>query len=421
MAAVACLCLAGPLALPAQAQTVTTLVSNIGQSNTETAASFAKRAQPFTTGSNASGYTLSSIDVVSANSSSQAVSASVCTVNSSGHPTSTCTSLTAPSSFSAGTLSFTAPANATLAASTTYAVVFTVADSTTAFSWSHTSDDGEDAAGATGWTIGNAYLFRIGTPTWTEPTSGASHRIAINGSLALPAQAQTTNFYLWRTTMTVGVDEATSPVAYRYAGYHPTHSTGAIGSISTDADFGFPPWNPPHKHHVDRDSYITVGSVYETVISSEEGLFLLLPQLPDTGNVTLWLDHKKYPLSSASYATDGYQWRAFSAADWEEDDEVKVALVYERRLPSAPTNVSVTAPPGEEGTLEVSWDEADDGTFPIECYLVEFRHPAVRPGTESSPTPALSVPEKDAATARRPACGARTLKRASNTRSSCRR
>ena len=190
------------------------------------------------------------------------------------------------------------------------------------------------------------------------------------------AQTETTNFYLWRTTMTVGVDEATSPIAYRYSGYHPTHSAGAIGSISTDADFGFPPWNPPHKHHVDRDSYITVGSVYETVVSSEEALSLLLPQLPDTGNVTLWLDHKKYPLSSASYATNGYQWSNINADDWSENDEVKVALVYERQLPSAPTNVSVTAPEGEDGTLEVSWDEADDGTFPIECYLVEFRHPS---------------------------------------------
>ena len=39
--------------------------------------------------------------------------------------------------------------------------------------------------------------------------------------------------------------------------------------------------------------------------------------------------------------------------------------------------MSVTAPPGEDGTLEVSWDEPDDkGTFPIECYLVEFRHPS---------------------------------------------
>ena len=51
-----------------------------------------------------------------------------------------------------------------------------------------------------------------------------------------------------------------------------------------------------------------------------------------------------------------------------------MALVYERQLPSAPTNVSVTAPPGEDGTLEVSWDAPDaGGTFPIEYYLVEFR------------------------------------------------
>ena len=63
--------------------------------------------------------------------------------------------------------------------------------------------------------------------------------------------------------------------------------------------------------------------------------------------------------------------------DWKEDDEVRVALVYERRLPSAPTNVRVTAPPGEDGTLEVSWDEPEfEGTFPVECYLVEFRHPS---------------------------------------------
>ena len=36
----------------------------------------------------------------------------------------------------------------------------------------------------------------------------------------------------------------------------------------------------------------------------------------------------------------------------------------------------MTAPPGEDGTLEVSWKEPKKGTFPIECYLVEFRHPS---------------------------------------------
>ena len=63
--------------------------------------------------------------------------------------------------------------------------------------------------------------------------------------------------------------------------------------------------------------------------------------------------------------------------DWSEDDTVRVVLSYERLLPSAPRNVSVTAPDGEVGTLEVSWDEPEhEGTFPIECYLVEFRHPS---------------------------------------------
>ena len=203
------------------------------------------------------------------------------------------------------------------------------------------------------------------------------------------AESETTNFYLWRTTMTVGVLETPSVLLIQY-GYH---SGTGFGSISTDADFGYPPWNPPHKHHVDRDGYITVDriSVTEFTNSNERSLYLGMPELPDTGDVTLWLGHKSYPLSSASYGTAAYSWDNIHAndstdLDWKGDDpdttdvneadQVKVALVYERRLPSAPENVRVTAPEGEEGTLEVSWDEADDGTFPIECYLVEFRHPS---------------------------------------------
>ena len=54
-----------------------------------------------------------------------------------------------------------------------------------------------------------------------------------------------------------------------------------------------------------------------------------------------------------------------------------MVLSYVRRLPSAPQNVRVTAPPGEDGTLDVSWEEPEfGGTFPVECYLVEFRHPS---------------------------------------------
>ena len=171
---------------------------------------------------------------------------------------------------------------------------------------------------------------------------------------ALPPNPHHTNFYLWRTTITVGVLEETDPFAYLYTGYN---TTLGFGSISTSADFGYPPWNPPHKHHVDRESYITVTGVWNT----DAGVFNLnMPQLTDTGNVELWIGHKGYPLSSATYEGSGYFWTDVDL-DWSEDDEVKVALVYERRLPSEPRNVSVTAPPGEGGTLEVSWEEPEFG------------------------------------------------------------
>ena len=168
----------------------------------------------------------------------------------------------------------------------------------------------------------------------------------------------------------------------------------SVGSISTSADFGFPPWNPPHKHHVDRDSYKTVSGLWvnqTTAGGVSKDLLLRMPELPDVGNVTLWIGHKSYPLSSATYKDINYEWKnidnnASTDLNWKADDpdttdeneadQVRVALVYERQLPSAPENVSVTAPDGEVGTLDVSWDEADKGTFPIECYLVEFRHPS---------------------------------------------
>ena len=238
----------------------------------------------------------------------------------------------------------------------------------------------------------NASRFRV--TGLSNDTAYTFELRAVNGSVAgaavetgpatpvrpPPTRPQTTNFYLWRTTITVGVLEIPSVLSIQY-GYF---SSTALGSISTDADFGYPPWNPPHKHHVDRDGYITVANIVvnENTNSGEKSLALTMPELTDTGEVTLWLDHKNYPLTSASYITTAYIWRNIqnndsTDLDWSEDEEVRVALVYERRLPSAPQNVSVTAPPGEDGTLEVSWDEPEfAGTFPVECYLVEFRHPS---------------------------------------------
>ena len=190
-----------------------------------------------------------------------------------------------------------------------------------------------------------------------------------------PVRPQTTNFYLWRTTVTVG--SAAGKLGY--------DKSDSLGSISTSAKFGYAPWNPPHKHHVDRDSYQTVAAIYSYVRSGTDYLRIDTPDITriqgSPGSVTLWLNHTAYPFSVGT-PSSGDEALVFNTAfddtpevTWKEGDTVRVALVYERRLPSAPQNVSVTAPQGEGGTLEVSWDAADAGTFPIECYLVEFVHP----------------------------------------------
>ena len=208
--------------------------------------------------------------------------------------------------------------------------------------------------------------------------------VALSGALALPAVAQiapaapqTTNFYLWRTTLTVGS-------AAGLLGYD---KSGSLGSISTSAKFGYPPWNPPHKHHVDRESYYTVETIQSGISGGSLALFLNINEIEEIvdapGNVTLWLNHTAYPLRPNAVLPDGNNLVIrpgtldYPDLDWSEDDEVSVVLSYTRGLPSAPTNVSVTAPEGEDGTLEVSWEEPEhEGTFPIECYLVEFRHPS---------------------------------------------
>ena len=89
------------LALPAAAQSVTTLVSNTGQSTTSAPTGSADRAQAFTTV--AAGAMLSSVEIISEDNEGDDMAVSLCTVDSSGNPTTSCTALTAPSSFASGT------------------------------------------------------------------------------------------------------------------------------------------------------------------------------------------------------------------------------------------------------------------------------------------------------------------------------
>ena len=201
--------------------------------------------------------------------------------------------------------------------------------------------------------------------------------LCLAGPLALPAQAQTTNFYLWRTTMTVGESSG-------FLGYVRS-SLESWGELSTGAQFNYPPWSPPHKHHFDPAYQFTVKGLYIDPTGGIGGVEQLILEMGSTGgdgisvgNITLWIGNTSFPLGTVGGSTTSYGFAVPDVPDldWSEDDEVGVVLSYTRELPSAPKNVSVTAPPGEDGTLEVSWKKPKKGTFPIECYLVEFRHPS---------------------------------------------
>ena len=123
----------------------------------------ADRAQAFTTG--AVGATLSSVEIISGDNEGDDMAVSLCTVDSSGYPTSSCTALTAPSSFASGTLVFTDPASTTLAATTTYTLLIT-SPGGESLRLTNTSSDAEETGAAAGWTIANTYHIKNSANVW---------------------------------------------------------------------------------------------------------------------------------------------------------------------------------------------------------------------------------------------------------------
>ena len=159
------------------------LVSNAGQSSTTANNSGRPRAQAFTTG--AAGATLSSVEINYADAESHEMAVSLCTTDSSGYPTSSCTALTAPVSFASGTLVFTDPASTTLAANTTYTLLITSPESPIQnINLNTTSSSAQDTGAAAGWTIADAYNFKNLSNAWRTTTSGTLFLIAIKGTLA---------------------------------------------------------------------------------------------------------------------------------------------------------------------------------------------------------------------------------------------
>ena len=163
--------------LPAAAQTVVTLRTNVNEGTaTVIIPNDDLVAQTFTTGSNKAGYTVTSVDIVSADSDDDSFTASIWTTDASGYPDTAHATLTAPSSFAAGTLAFSAPANTTLAPNTTYTVRIAPGANSVTFGSALSNFDN----GRSGWSIGNAHHRRPSGGSWQAP-SNSSLRIAIKG------------------------------------------------------------------------------------------------------------------------------------------------------------------------------------------------------------------------------------------------
>ena len=98
-------------ATPGYAQTSAdvTYVSNIGQGSDDVHSYSDFRAQTFTTGSRTGGYTVTSVDIGSEDAEGNSFTVSIDFTNASGNPEGKLAELTRPASFTAGTLTFTAP------------------------------------------------------------------------------------------------------------------------------------------------------------------------------------------------------------------------------------------------------------------------------------------------------------------------
>ena len=161
LALAALLCLgAASVAAPASADV---LVSNVGKS-VEEGESFSESdaAQQFTTGSNASGYTLTSIELrLSTGATPTAPTVKVFSGSATGTEVAT---LSAPASLTPSTeanFTFTASGTVTLSASTDYWVVAEGGNT----DWTLTDSGDEDGTPATGWSIHDVSETRDATST----------------------------------------------------------------------------------------------------------------------------------------------------------------------------------------------------------------------------------------------------------------
>ena len=199
-ASFALLALGGALlwSAPAEAQTATVLVSNTGQTANNDGSypltdALNKKAQSFTAGTNATGYTVDSVGInfrtISNTSTAGAdLRVTLNDVATGGAPGAVLCTLSDPGSFTAsGVQTFEAPTTGTecptLAARTTYFIVVdrVQVSAASTINLHGTRSEEEDTGAAAGWSITNGRYLLI-SDSWIAHAH-ASHQIKVKGAL----------------------------------------------------------------------------------------------------------------------------------------------------------------------------------------------------------------------------------------------
>ena len=160
------------------------LVSNLSQTANQNATYSRDHGQAFTTGNNSTGYSVTSVTIVSRDPNNDAIPLQICEVDGSVHPTTVCTDLTPPDSYPQGNLTYTVPTTTPLRldAGTTYMLVFKAPPSGL-LRVAATSSDGEDAASLTGFSIADAFQWYNTSNTWVIGNFSRAILITITGKV----------------------------------------------------------------------------------------------------------------------------------------------------------------------------------------------------------------------------------------------
>ena len=192
----------------ARAQTEQTLVSNIEQSRDVMVLRQRGAYQAFTTGSNATGYVVSSVEVyfTSGSASASHITASLYEMRS-GELHTKVADLINPHSITFGSNIFSAPEGTSLSAGTSYAVVFSITGN---WNLGGTYSGSEDPDSQSDWSIEDTY-YNLVDSEYTAPLGRFSLMIRVNGVITLPPSDDATLSGLTLTDTGAGNDIELDP------------------------------------------------------------------------------------------------------------------------------------------------------------------------------------------------------------------